>query len=72
MSDEPEDEVWISASGARFLVGEMTEAHVRNVLRLLLRRKRQAAQVAEASEQSLDHAYNVAMGDKMYGSGWPP
>lgn len=35
-----EEETWITQDGRRMLVGEMTESHVRNALRWLIRKNR--------------------------------
>lgn len=39
-----QDETWVMQDGRRVPVGDMTEEHVKNVLRMLLRKSRLAAE----------------------------
>lgn len=39
-----DDEIWTTRDGERIKVGDMSEEHVRNVLRMLLRNRRVAAE----------------------------
>lgn len=43
MSDkqEPADETWITEAGERILVGDLTEDHAKNILRMILKDERQ-------------------------------
>lgn len=42
------DETWVTLDGRHLLVGEMDEAHVRNALRLVLRRRREVRAAMKA------------------------
>lgn len=39
-----QDETWVMQDGRKILVGDMTEEHVKNVLRMLLRKERIAVE----------------------------
>lgn len=49
------DEVWVTKDGREILVGDMTESHAKNALRMLIRkaRKERAKQAAEALYEDL-------------------
>lgn len=68
MSPLEEDEIWTTRDGRRLKVGEMEEAHVRDALRLVIRRhrKRMARQartraIIEAAERDLDYCITEDM-----------
>jgi len=50
MSDR-EDEVWTTRDGREIEVGNMTEAHAKNALRMMLRKRRR---VRELEQESAD------------------
>jgi hypothetical protein len=41
MSQAPKDEIWITEDGTQILVGDLTEAHAKNILRMILRHRRE-------------------------------
>ena len=54
------EEYWETKDGRKIAVGDMEEDHVRNVLRLILRRKRQF------EEQDIDPFEYYVTGDDIY------
>lgn len=48
MSDRP-DEIWTTRDGRKLKVGEMEEAHVRDALRMVIRRARKREERARAA-----------------------
>jgi hypothetical protein len=42
----PRDEVWVTKDGRRLFVSDMDEAHVKSVLRMLIRNRRRARELA--------------------------
>lgn len=53
IDDDFKDETWVTRDGREILVGDMTENHVRNALRMLIRKARRVAvkrQIAQLYE----------------------
>ena len=51
------DEEWITKDGKKIMVGDMTEEHAKNVLRMLLRRRRDGEDEMEEKEL-IEMSYN--------------
>lgn len=61
------DEIWTTRDGTRIAVGDMTEGHVRNALRMILRNQRIQE---EMSAQLFDTPLNQADEDAILGNVW--
>lgn len=51
MSDTLEEEYWMTLAGQRMSVGEMSEKHVRNALRMLIRKHRMHQIVKDVADK---------------------
>jgi hypothetical protein len=49
-----DDEYWTTRDGRRIAVGEMTEEHVRNTLRMILRKRRRISERTSTLARTLD------------------
>lgn len=50
------DEVWITKDNVPYFVQDLTEAHAKNILRMLLREGRQRAEVIDQVKKTLEDA----------------
>jgi hypothetical protein len=55
----PPDEIWTTSTGQKIAVGDMSESHVRNVLRMILRNRRREAAKLISTQHDDDFAFSV-------------
>ena len=57
--DKPEDEVWTTEKHGTIKVGDMTEEHAKNCLRLLIKRNRRRAEIhADSPWYNMEYTLN--------------
>jgi hypothetical protein len=49
------DEVWVTRDGRRIAVGDMSEEHAKNTLRLLIRQRREIKEAAYGNPLPWEH-----------------
>lgn len=63
------EEYWVTREGARIAVGSMSEEHVKNALRMLIRRDRERAEelerIADDCRRALDEIGMAEAGDRL-------
>lgn len=57
LAKQHSDEYWLTKEGDAILVGDMEEHHVKNALRLILRRLREAGITQSVNPNNCDHDF---------------
>lgn len=62
---KPDDEIWTTRDGRKIAVGDMTEEHARNTLRLVIRRIRERHDLMTTLAKALKPAFDRMEGGRL-------